>query len=839
MCTLFRLLKNLVIHYHYTLICISIFYPCIDGQSEYANPPPSKRRRTKTDHDVPQTPILRFAMYLKGMYRRAITTSGKFPHLMCNKFINLALVKKEQVSRSEADDFTKATLHGHIDELLKKKEPIELEEVLNPIEYQSDMKCIFIEGAPGIGKSTCVGELCRRWETIDALKEYSLVILLRLREKRVQIAQNIEDLCFHRSRELRQAVAAEIEACEGRDVLFILDGLDELPDSLRRQSVFVELIQGTYLSHCTVLVTSRPSATADLLSIARPQIHKQIEVIGFTQECIEQYAKASFDSQQQILNDFLTYISTHPTIRGMMYIPLNCTIAVEVYKHNRTANRPIPQTMTQLYIEMSLTLLKRHLGEDDPLAKHLPKQLGDLPPQLLKPFTSLAKLAFDGLVRNEVVFHELPVDFIHFGFMNSPTELYLGEKALISHSFLHLTLQEFLAAFYISQLSPSDQKGTFVKHCETAGWDVVWRFVAGLSGFHGIGWEEVQSRRGKDEEGKVVPFLIRCLYEAQEKVYCDSVLGESEVEFNGGLSLTAFDCYAIGYCVANSRYMWRLDMHSNRSLGGTLVEMMKHGLCSPCKNPPQKEHTNILILDLSTCGLNSTAFNQLADVIPLMINLSKLDVRFNPAGDGGLVKLFHSLSHLKRLHTLCMDRTNIGCSDIEALTLPSSLKKLGIGEYDMSSECSELMFKKVLSPSSLERVVFSEVNWTDEAGTLLEENNNLIELVQWYDHSTISSLVLIVKKNSHLKSLMLRTISIRHSDDIVSLLADMLKLNHSLESLELYCFFGCSIDKHQLFTLNNALQYNHTLKQLTVKSEDPTHLQNEKLDPRITLKKVS
>ena len=735
---------------------------------------------------------------------------------MCNQFINLALVKKEQVSRSEADDFTKATLHGHIDEILKKKEPIKLEEVLNPVKGQPEMKCIFIEGAPGIGKSTCVGELCRRWDEINGLKKYSLVILLRLHEKQVQEAQNIEDLCFHSSRKLRQAVAAKIEACEGRDVLFILDGLDELSVSLRRQSVFVELIKGNYLSQCTVLVTSRPSATADFLSIARLQLHKQIEVIGFTQECIEQYAKAFFASQQQILNDFLTYISTHPPIRSMMYIPLNCTIAVEVYKHNRTANRPIPQTMTQLYVEMSLTLLKRHLGEDDPLAKQLPKKLGDLPPQLLTPFKELAKLAFEGLVKSEVVFHELPVDFIHFGFMNSPTELYLGEKALISHSFLHLTLQEFLAAFHISQLSPSDQKSVFEKHCETAGWDVVWRFVAGLTGFHGIGWEVVRSRRGRHEDRRVKLFLIHCLYEAQENVDCDSVLEDSEVITN---VRSAFDCYAIGYCVANSRSMWNLIFDGNSSLGGTIVEMLKHGLCSPCKSPPRKEHMNILKLSLLSCGLNSAACNQLADVIPLMINLQSLSIGYNPAGGGGLVKLLHSLSHLKRLHKLYMSYTNIGCSDIEALTLPSSLEVLSIGEDDMSPECSELMFKKVLSPSSLEHVVFSEVNWTAQAGKLLEENNNLIKLQQWYNHSNMSSLAILAKalqKNSYLKSLSFYAeIDVPLSDGIVTLLSDMLKFNRSLETLNFEPEYALS-----LITLNNALQSNHTLKQLRVHTND-------------------
>ena len=110
-------------------------------------------------------------------------SSDKFPFLACDTFINLALVKNDRMNRSEADKFTKATLHEHIDEILKNKEPIKLEEVLNTAEGQPEMKCMYIHGAPGVGKRTCVGELCRRWDEIYAQKKYSLVVLLRLREK--------------------------------------------------------------------------------------------------------------------------------------------------------------------------------------------------------------------------------------------------------------------------------------------------------------------------------------------------------------------------------------------------------------------------------------------------------------------------------------------------------------------------------------------------------------------------------------------------------------------------------------------------------------------------------
>ena len=673
----------------------------------------------------------------------------------------------------------------------------------------------------------------------------------------MQEAQNVKDLCYHDNKEVQKAVAAEIEACEGKDVLFILDGFDELPASLQKCSVFVKLIQGTYLSHCTVLVTSRPSATADLLSVAQPQIHKQVEVLGFTQAHVEQYTRAFFASQPDVLTDFLTYISTHPAIRSLMYIPLNCAITAETYRHNRTANRPIPQTMTQLYIEMSLTLLQRNLGEDNPLAKQLPERLGDLPPQLHKRFSSLAELAFEGLEKGEVIFHKLSISFAHFGFMNSPTELYMGRKASISHSFLHLTLQEFLAALYISQLLPRDQKSVFEKHYEKAGWDVVWRFVAGLTGFHGIGWEVVQSRRGymyvgtmpffqrdegdrvtpffqRDEGDSVTPFLIRCLYEAQEKTDCDTVLGDSEVFFYSRDSLTAFDCYAVGYCVTNSKCMWKLDMHGNKPLGGTLVEMLKHGLCFPSKSPPRKEYANILSLNVRNCGLNSTAFNQLADIIPLMINLKELNTSHNTAGDGGLVKLLRALSHLKCLQTLHMSYTNIGCADIEALSclIPpsSSLKNLTIGDWGMLSETTEVMLMTIFSPSSLEMVEFNGVKWTDQAVTLLEENNNLTTLatVRLYSE-VVCSVTTALCKNSHLKVLEIYFVSL--NDEAVSSVAEILRTNRTLETLHLLNY----LTQDQLLALSTALQFNHTLKTFKAFVTRSIVPDRKSLDQRITV----
>ena len=67
-------------------------------------------------------------------------------------------MKKEKVSRAQADNFTRLTLQGDIDQILQDKEPIEMDDILRA---DDKVRLVVVEGAPGVGKSTLAWELCR------------------------------------------------------------------------------------------------------------------------------------------------------------------------------------------------------------------------------------------------------------------------------------------------------------------------------------------------------------------------------------------------------------------------------------------------------------------------------------------------------------------------------------------------------------------------------------------------------------------------------------------------------------------------------------------------------
>ena len=101
----------------------------------------------------------------------------------------------------------------------------------------------------------------------------------------------------------------------------------------------------------------------------------------------------------------------------------------------------------------------------------------DLPADLYKQFLHLSQVAYNGIKREEVIFHtSLP----SLGFLVAVSALYGGGG--VSYNFLHLTLQEFFAAYHISYLGSSGLE-VFKQHGKDERWNVVLRFVAGLTKF--------------------------------------------------------------------------------------------------------------------------------------------------------------------------------------------------------------------------------------------------------------------------------------------------------------------------------------------------------------------
>ncbi len=258
-------------------------------------------------------PVARYARYLMSYYSTTqISPDFMWPLTPSTEYINTAVIERKLCTEVE---FQLRVIHGNIDRVLKdaSTRSFRLEDVLSAGE-EEQLRLVLVEGAPGVGKSTFAWELCTRWDKLEALKRFRLVVLLRLRDEYVQKAVSLDDIFFYDDPQLQQSVVQEVLRTYGEGILFVMDGADECPASVRndRRSMFHRLLTGASLPRATVLVTSRRSTSADLQRIVKPDRH--VEILGFTEAQILQYAQSVFQSEPELLASFQRYISSTPSI---------------------------------------------------------------------------------------------------------------------------------------------------------------------------------------------------------------------------------------------------------------------------------------------------------------------------------------------------------------------------------------------------------------------------------------------------------------------------------------------------------------------------------------------
>ena len=337
-------------------------------------------------------------------------------------------------------------------------------------------KFVLVEGAPGVGKSTFAWEACRKWANGEILQDYELVVLIRLRDESVRKAKCLEDLIqYSRDPNIRKRVIDEITETGGKGVLLLLEGYDELPSSLHvKKSLFRQVIDGYQFREGTVLVTSRHWASEPFLlpySTTERPVSQHVEILGFTRENIDEYLSDMLKDEPSLFADVKQYLEAYPHIHSMMYIPLNCTIVLEVYRKSKGQSLPFPTTMTELYSSLICCLLLRHIGSLPEYKDERIKldNISKLRPPLKEHFDNLAKLAYEGICNNkqQIIFTEEDIIAEHnisladdnqtLGLMQTATELYFDTGAKKTFNFLHLTIQEFLAAYHILSFTTDDQ----------------------------------------------------------------------------------------------------------------------------------------------------------------------------------------------------------------------------------------------------------------------------------------------------------------------------------------------------------------------------------------------
>ena len=318
----------------------------------------------------------------------------------------------------------------------------------------SEWSLILIEGAPGSGKSTLSVHITQKCSKKEIFPEYELVVFARLRDPDVQKAKTIAEFLPGRDENMKKRAAEAIVGKDGLGVLFIFDGWDEIPLSLRSNSIFYDLIksEGRKLHKSAVIVTSRPIASGDL----HPLVSTRIEVLGFTQEELKKYFADCLQSNTTPVETLLERIRENPVVAGSCYLPLNASILVHLFKCNGT----LPTTQYGIFSELILTCIYRHYTERLDYKNFSLDSFNQLPEVAKKPFLCLCEIAYNGIMNDKITFSNLPQDIITLSLLQGVQSLAVCGK--MYYNFIHLSVQEVLTAHHIAtKLPPSEQLSKF------------------------------------------------------------------------------------------------------------------------------------------------------------------------------------------------------------------------------------------------------------------------------------------------------------------------------------------------------------------------------------------
>ena len=592
---------------------------------------------------------------LDAFYRYLIDCYTDFPHPSSSQwpfssfrgYVNLELCNTP-IHESQSTTENKS--------LNPSEKPIDLHSLLYAGNSKAKRKVVLMEGVAGSGKSTLFWYACNQWAQGNLFQDFKLLIHVSFSESEFRSASKLADLIPHPDEQLRVSVAKAIADVRGKGICFLLDACDEAPDPLRR-SFLGSFIAGkgkNMLPNISIVLASR----SGVLDNYKGFLSGKVVVKGFTPESLSEFIRQNFQDNPTGRDQLTEALEMKPELHSLCCYPLNAVILTylfDVFKDN------LPTTQTGLFHPLVCNFLVRHMHtreskdiNDVPSLERLPD---DLPLKLAQSFNKITKIAYKTLLENKKIDQQVlakyginPSEDDMFGLLQiRPINMTMyGPKH--QYSFLHLSIQEYLAAVFISGLKNHMQRQAIEEIYRQDPLSPVISFYSGMTNLQNSDVQDVlfrvlsrdlnstsvlrelvNIRNPAMDTRRQLLALTNCLYECQNRGLCIRVIQMLSEDTKASIT-TRFsqEAFQVG-----SRFIARhIDIPDvnftlpflHMVLHPTDVLSIGNFARIVCEKLSER---SVVYLDLSYCNIGDVEFKALANELHKEVELSKIMLRIN------------------------------------------------------------------------------------------------------------------------------------------------------------------------------------------------------------------